>query len=114
MSARVGSTLRRGWFAALLVLVALLSGCAFPIVSVTITPDFLAVVPGDSVTVTVTTGPPSCTPPDENPDQPCVDIAGQVFDHVVQNLPAGVTHSIDRSLQSPSTPGVVRITFHVG
>ncbi|MCI0690101.1 MAG: hypothetical protein L0Y54_23120, partial [Sporichthyaceae bacterium] len=93
----------------LALLIVLLGGCAFPQLSVHIRPDPLVVLQGESDTVTVTTTEPFCLPP-----LPCVDTTGQVFDFLVQNLPQGVTHSIDRSLQSPSTPGVVRITFEAG
>ncbi|MGH9893923.1 MAG: RCC1 domain-containing protein, partial [bacterium] len=37
-----------------------------------------------------------------------------MFDYVLQQVPAGITYRIDTSLQSPATPGVVRITFDVG
>ena len=39
------------------------------------------------------------------------DTTGQVFNYVVQNVPPGVSHTVDTSLQTPSTPGVVRIMF---
>jgi alpha-tubulin suppressor-like RCC1 family protein len=86
------------------------AGCAYPIVFVRTDPHIAVLFPGESITVTLTTDAPRCTPSDQNPDQPCVDVTGQVFDYVVQNVPAGVTTSIDASLQSSSTPGVVRIT----
>jgi uncharacterized repeat protein (TIGR02543 family) len=94
----------------LLAAVVLLAGCAFPVVFVSPDPDMVVLFPGESVTTTVTTGPPRCFPPRDEPDQPCADVTGQVFEYMVQNVPAGVTTSIDTSLQSPSTPGVVRIT----
>jgi alpha-tubulin suppressor-like RCC1 family protein len=97
--------------AALVVAAALLAGCAYPVVFVRPDPYIVVLLPGDRVTVTVTTDPPDCAPSDTHPDQPCVDVTGQVFDYVLQGIPAGVTTSVDTALQSPSTPGVVRITF---
>ncbi|MGH7753722.1 MAG: RCC1 domain-containing protein, partial [Gemmatimonadales bacterium] len=92
----------------LALLILLLGGCAFPELIVIIHPNDLVLVQGDNGTVIVTTTEdPSCEPV-------CVDTSGQVFDFVVQNLPEGVTHSIDTRLQSPGTPGVVRITFEAG
>lgn len=105
-----GSGAQRGSRAVLTSLVVtLLSGCAFPIVGVGTTPASLTLLAGETGTVTVTTGAPRCDPMDL--PEPCVDISGQVFGYAVENLPAGVTHRIDTSLQSPSTPGIVRITF---
>jgi alpha-tubulin suppressor-like RCC1 family protein/PKD repeat protein len=116
-SSQARSTRRRfgpGRLGALLGLVTLVAGCAFPAVFVRTNPDVVVLFPGESVTVTVTTDPPRCIPNEENPDQPCVDVTGQVFAYVVQNIPAGVTTSIDTSLQNPSTQGVVRITVEAG
>jgi alpha-tubulin suppressor-like RCC1 family protein len=86
------------------------AGCAFPTVGISSDPNELSMLPGGSGTVTVTTTPPRCR---ADEPLPCVDVSGRVFDYVVQNLPPGITYTIDTTLQSPSTPGVVRITFHV-
>ncbi len=86
---------------------ASLAACAFPIVTVILTPDPLRLLQGARATISVTTGAPQCT----SEDQFCVDTSGQVYEFIVQDVPAGVTATVDRSLQSPSTPGTVRITF---
>jgi alpha-tubulin suppressor-like RCC1 family protein/PKD repeat protein len=101
---------RRGGLAALLSLATLLAGCAFPVLRVEPIPGRrLALLPGARATVTVSTTDRGC--PEPRVEEVCVDVTGQVLQYVVQNLPPGVTSRIDTSLQSPGTPGVVRITF---
>jgi alpha-tubulin suppressor-like RCC1 family protein len=102
---------RSGGSALLVGLAVLLAGCAFPVVEVVIVPGGLTVVAGDAATFTVNVANAVCDPDD---DLPCVDITGQLLDYHLQHVPAGVAHSIDRGLQSESTPGVVRVTFDVG
>ena len=97
-----------------LALTPLLGGCAFLQFTLAIDPRDLAVLPGDTARVTVTADPMPLDlqePPCDSPGF-CVDVIGQVFDYVVQGLPTGVSYDVDASLRSPSTPGVVRISFH--
>jgi alpha-tubulin suppressor-like RCC1 family protein len=97
--------------AALATLTWLLAGCAFPRLDVQTSPNRLRLPPGENGTVTVSTTDQGC---DEDLPFLCVDTTGQVFDVVVQHVPEGITHHVDTTLRSPSTPGVARITFEAG
>ena len=107
----LSSSIPRFWLV-LLALAPLLGGCVFPQFHVALSSRELAVLAGDSARMTVTAEPLELQDfPCDTPGGLCVDVTGQVFDYVVQGLPAGVSHSIDTTLRSPGTPGVVRITF---
>jgi len=99
---------------AVVALTVLLGGCAFLQVRLDVDPNELAILAGDSATVMIVARPVPLDLQDPPCDTPglCVDTTGQVFDYVVRGLPTGVSHDVDTSLRSPSTPGVVRITFH--
>jgi alpha-tubulin suppressor-like RCC1 family protein len=94
---------------ALLGLLASAGACAFPNVQIVATPSTLVVFPGQESTVAIASREPVCNPEDP---LPCPDITGRVFTYILQNLPHGISYTIDTSLQSPSTPGLVRITFN--
>lgn len=102
-------TSRRVWLATLLGLIWLLGGCSRPPASIETAPNVLTLLPGDSGTVGVDTTINPC----QEDQQWCADwdLNGQVFTYVLEHLPAGVSYDIDTSLQSPSTPGVARITL---
>ena len=83
-----------------------LTGCHVPTGFVFIDPERLVVQAGTRATVTVTSNI-FCL------EDSCIDTTGRVFEFVVQNLPSGITYTVDTSLRSPSTPGLVRIAFDV-
>jgi alpha-tubulin suppressor-like RCC1 family protein len=84
----------------------MLTACSFPELHRRSDPDRLAVVAGDTGTVLVTTSWDHCP-------AVCPSAGGLVFDYVVQGLPPNVFYTTDTSLQTPATPGLVRITFDV-
>src|SRR5688572_21484258 len=90
---------------ALLLATVAVVGCASS-AEVVVRPNRVTIVAGSQATVMVQAHP-YC----ETGTPVCLDTEGQVLEYVVQNLPSGVTYSVDTSLQSPSTPSPATITF---
>src|SRR5262245_19444429 len=88
------------------VMLFALVGCAVPEVAISASFRRVTLVPGGHSTITLMTQVFACAP-----DRDCLDLSGLVFDYVLNDLPQGVTYTVDRSLQTVYTPGVVRITF---
>jgi alpha-tubulin suppressor-like RCC1 family protein len=91
--------------------VLLLASTACTVPGATVIADFrtMTLVQGQSGSVMVDVIVEPCDPLVPT----CLDISGRTFDYVVSGVPDGVSHSIDRSLQSADTPGIARITFDV-
>jgi alpha-tubulin suppressor-like RCC1 family protein len=100
------------WRWASVLLPLALAGCAFPGLRIGALPERLTVLPGSSAT-TLLDAVVSEQCEDQPGDLPCADIAGRILDYHVPLLPVGITVTIDTSLQSPSTPDIVRLTFGV-
>lgn len=101
---------RRYPLLALAALSALAAGCAFPQFRIIATPRHVGVLAGESAEVLIVAEQEECEPA----DLPCVDVTGRVLEYVLEGVPTGVGYSIDTSLRSPSTPGVVRVRFDAG
>ncbi len=93
-------------FIGLMLLVGL-SGCAYPELDITVTPEEINLLPDQSLTLTVSS---MITPCEVNYPNICTDLSGQLIDYEIDLQAPGVSYSLDYSLRSPSTPGVARIT----
>ena len=90
----------------LLLSLAVLSGCQLRPYELG-APPYIGVLEGDAVTFLVAANPLDCPP---GPD-PCIDPPALPYDYVWTGLPSGAMYSIDRSLQSVDTPGLVTMTL---
>ncbi len=95
-------------FIGLMLLLGGLSGCSYPQLDITITPEYINLLPGQSVTLTVRS---MIIPCEVNYPNICFDLSGQLIDYEIDLQAPGVSYSIDYSLRSPSTPGVAQITL---
>jgi alpha-tubulin suppressor-like RCC1 family protein len=75
---------------------------------VSIFPGSITLLASQQASVVLKTAGVACAP---NTPVFCVDVRGRVFEYSLQNVPAGVSYTLDTTLRTPDTPGLVRVTF---